>query len=308
VCLPAFLMFALRICVHKDFVQQLEDYADGRCCDNFSAFENNDLGFSEQNDDDGFPIANYFDVEILLDSMFDAQKLQEYLALKFQNGICNSSICYLSEKDWVDVYTKELQPIVCGKFYVFNDSVHSYPEESDLIPIKINSALAFGSGHHQTTQACIINISKLYETTVLNTTMVTTSILDMGCGTGILGICATKILNNYKLLGIDIDPVAVEIAQENYIANDIINGETLNTSTVPLQMFNLILCNILKQPLIDMSKIFYESLLSGGVTVVSGFILSQESEIIECYESIGFITQNIVHLDEWSSILLYKPQ
>jgi ribosomal protein L11 methyltransferase len=288
----------------------MENFTEEQWIDNIAVFENSDFGFSGSLDDDGFPIANYFNIEILFWSAIEANKFKNLLIARFDEEIKNCEVNDLIERDWVDLYVKELCPVTCGDFYIFNDSLCNYTENYDLIPIKLNSSLAFGSGHHQTTRACILNLVKLAE---LGEFRERSAILDMGCGTGILGVCAAKILNHSRLLGVDIDCQATEIAEHNYLANEV-DGTVLASAVVPVgdvsdvsaQKFGLILCNILKQPLIDMCGDFWNALERDGNVIISGFILNQEDEIMKHYESIGFIQKNRICIDEWVSILLCK--
>lgn len=272
-------------------------------CDNLSVFENTESGFSQRNDENGFSIANRFDVEVLFKSKADASEFQQLLLTRLEVEATGCEISELSDEDWVDFYVKKLQPISCGKFYIFNEILCKDSNNLNLIPIQIKSALAFGSGHHQTTKACLLNLVELEKSGQLNHEQL--SILDMGCGTGILGICAAKIWKGAELMGVDIDREATKIAQDNYTANDVF-GTALTASTVPHGKFDLVLCNILKQPLIDMCEDFFDILKMGGYIIISGFILNQEDEIIEYYSRLKFVQTNRIYLDEWVSILLRK--
>lgn len=278
----------------NSFLDELESY-------NVSSFENASLGFSEDVDENGFPIAKFFDVEIFVNNTNEARNLQEVLNNKFPQ-IENFQITDVDNKNWVDLYLKELKPIILGNFYFYNDSLQKPDNNPDLIPIKLNSALAFGSGHHQTTQACILNAE------FLNKNMICPSnILDMGCGTGILGICALKLWPDSNLLGIDIDPEAVKITLDNYQSNDIkaiaiVSSDLSNID----KKFDLIFCNILKQPLLDLAKSFYEKLNIGGYIITSGFIKSQEDEVTCLYQKLGFKMIKKICLDDWLSVLFEK--
>jgi ribosomal protein L11 methyltransferase len=299
------LMVSLKFSVPYDLLEAVDGLAEELGCDNLSVFEDPACGFSERSDENDFPIVNRFDVEILFRSKADANEFQLVMSERLDGVGGDGKTDDVSEDDWVDFYVSGLRPVSCGNFYIFNGSLPKGSENSDLIPIKINSSLAFGSGHHQTTQACLLNITRLME--MAREIPDAPSILDMGCGTGILGICAAKICEDAELLGVDVDEEATKITHDNYLANGI-SGTVLTAATVPPnRRFDLILCNILKQPLIDMHRDFFDSLKDGGYLIISGFILSQEDEILEHYRGVGFICSNSVYLDEWVSILLRKP-
>ena len=279
---------------------ELDEFFSEYEINNVSVFENKELGFSEQLDENGFPIANFFDVEIYTE---ETALLPHLLQKRFGNDIRSIEIDEISANDWVDSYLKELKPIVCDKFYFYNELLQAPPENNELIPIKINSALAFGSGHHQTTQACLMNMRFLKE----RMGFVPQRILDMGCGTGILGICAKKVWTDAELLGIDIDPEAVKITRANYKSNNI-DAEAIvaeNLTNVEGK-FDLVFCNILKQPLITLCPDFANAMNVGAYIITSGYIVSQETEIIDCYVANGFEVTNRIQMDEWVSIIFKK--
>lgn len=295
-------MISCKFFIPNDILNDIDTFSEESEFNNISFFENADLGFSDKLDENGFPIAKFFDVEILVKDQNESEFLKKILESKFKTDIQNFKATELKDADWVDLYTKELKPVLCDKFYFYNESIQKSPDDDHLIPIKLNSALAFGSGHHQTTQGCLMNAVYLNEQGFSPN-----DVLDMGCGTGILGICALKIWGNANLLGIDIDPEAVRITNENYKSNDVVAEAVTsdNVSNINAK-FDLILCNILKQPLIDLCENFCEILNENGYIITSGFIKNQENEVVDCYESFGFELENRIQIDDWLSILFKK--
>ena len=295
-------MISCKFSVPNDILTEIDKFSEESEFNNISMFENVSLGFSYKLDENGFPLARFFDVEILVKDQNEVSFLKKILDARFKTDIQNFKALELKDEDWVDLYTKGLTPVICDKFYFYNESIQECPEDSDIIPIKLNSALAFGSGHHQTTQGCLLNAIYLDEKG-----FAPNNILDMGCGTGILGICASKIWKNSSLLGIDIDPEAVRITNENYAANETV-ADALTSDNVSNidKKFDLILCNILKQPLIDLCESFCDILIENGYIITSGFIKSQEDEVVNCYESFDFKLENRIQIDDWLSILFKK--
>lgn len=270
--------------------------------DNVSVFEKSELGFSTDLDDNGFPKAKFFEVEVLLNNNADAKNLKAKIEENFKDIAKDFEIKKLKDKDWIKLYINELQPVICDGFYLYNDSIQQMPKDSEFIPIKLNSALAFGSGHHQTTQSCITNAKKLNDSGFAPKV-----ILDMGCGTGVLGICAIKIWPESKLIGIDIDPEAVRVTKENYELNEVFADAFVGSDLKNVdKKFDLIFSNILKQPLIDLCPEFKETLNPRGFIITSGFITSQEPDIMRCYESSGFELYNRIQMEEWLSITFRK--
>ena len=276
--------------------------------DNISVFENAEFGFSDKVDENGFPIAKFFDVEILVNTEENAKQLQQFLSERFGEEIRCFRHDVLKNEDWVQAYLSELKPVICDNFYFYNESIQSAPdrkrsENINLIPIKLNSALAFGSGHHQTTQACLLNMRYLFE----QNSYELKRILDMGCGTGILGICALKLWKDAKLIGIDIDNEAVRITKDNYKANS--TDATAIVGDCPPKVtseFDLVFCNILKQPLVNLCSDFSKVMRQGAYIITSGFIISQEAEIDEIYTAHGFEIINRIQIDDWLSVMFRK--
>ena len=108
--------------------------------------------------------------------------------------------------DWIKTYQESIQPIEAGKFYIFPSW---YEEKKDFINIKIDPALAFSSGHHATTFSCLTAISTFVHTN--------DKVIDVGCGSGILGLACKKLGAHVELC--DTDPLSVESCKENFNLN-----------------------------------------------------------------------------------------
>ena len=300
-------MFVLKFVIQHQFVSKFNDFVEIKDVQNCSVFENSDLGFSDDRDQDGFPIAKFFNVEIFCESEEIALNLRKSILNEkiFQENTTNFQINAIENEDWVSVYTKELKPVIIENFYIYNDNYNVFDNVTkELIPVKINSALAFGSGDHQTTKACIMMINYLN-----NIGFSPKKILDMGCGTGILSVCASKTWNNSDILGIDIEETAVKISNDNFKANSLTNAlaiEGCNVNNLG-DSFDLVLCNILKQPLKDLCEGFYNVMNTLGYVVTSGFISDQYKEISDHYKKNGFIEEKIMQENEWMSVLFRKP-
>ncbi|MDR0744579.1 MAG: 50S ribosomal protein L11 methyltransferase [Holosporales bacterium] len=295
-------MFALSFVIHHSALSELDNFLESLVVCNYSVFENLGKSLSDFLDEDGFPIAKFFNVEILEESEFTAKELKVKIEQHFKHSIFETSISAINNQDWIELYKKELTPIICGKFFFYNDNLQKPEDTSALIPIKLNSALAFGSGHHQTTKSCLLNMEYLNDINFCPK-----RILDMGCGTGILGICALKIWPDAKLLGIDIDKEAVDITIVNYKSNNI-KANAIQASDIKhiTSKFDLIFCNILKQPLIELSKQFDEKLENNGRIITSGYTKNQEAEIIKQYCSLDFELENRIIIYDWLSIIFRK--
>jgi ribosomal protein L11 methyltransferase len=293
------LKFAIPSGSLEDLASFLEEFEIHDC----SIFENPEMGLSDKLDDNGFSVPKCYDVEIFVDSLDVANNIHESLLKKFNDTIKNMEICEIEDKDWVDVYIRALKPVVLKKFYIYNDKLMDPPSNQDWIPIKIRSSLAFGTGHHHTTQACILNA--LFLEGIGFTPKI---VLDMGCGTGILGICSYKIWDDLYIIGVDIDPEAVNISNKNFKINKIAGDAKVlhDLSILSEDSIDLIFCNILKQPLLDLASQFYRVLKCDGYIITSGYLKSQECEIVEHYKRNSFMITKLIYMDDWISILFRK--
>lgn len=301
-------MFSLTFVIPGKDVDSLLNSLEALNVNSVSVFENVERGFSDKTIDsdlsiflNDLPTANYFCVESFHSDVNELNIARKAIELEFSGSILETIIKNIDEKDWIEAYLKELKDIQIGRFFIYNSDIKDITHSNNLIPIKINSSMAFGSGDHETTSSCIEAIEMLDDSQFKPN-----SILDMGCGTGILGICALKIWPNAKLLGIDIDEDAVGISNRNYISNGVIANAVTGGSIAQTKEFDLILCNILKAPLIDFAKSFYDSLSVGGCVVLSGFIMSQYEEILLKYESLGFSKLFEIIKKEWCCLALKK--
>lgn len=212
------------------------------------------------------------------------------------------------DTDWVDKVRRELTPVVAGRFFVYGShDADKIPEGSE--PLLIEAAMAFGTGHHGTTQGCLEALDRL-----ANDGFVGENVADIGCGTAVLGMGAARIWPNPVIVS-DIDEVAVEVAEANVTANGL-NGKVIcveaagfgHTKLAERAPFDLVFANILKQPLIDLSPDMARSLQPGGYAILSGILVRQADEVIEVYEANGV---NLVRRDtigEWVTLTLRKSE
>ncbi|MDX1916997.1 MAG: 50S ribosomal protein L11 methyltransferase, partial [Rickettsiaceae bacterium] len=159
-------------------------------------------------------------------------------------------------KDWVIEVQNNMKPIEVGRFFIFHkiDEINNFAKisthNSKLLPIYINPGMAFGTGDHPTTYLCLEFISE----NLLDPSM----IIDIGCGTGILSFAAKKIWQEAKVIGIDIDKIAIDAANENKLVNNMdVNFDISIDDNQYEGAVDLIISNILAGPIIDMRNRFW---------------------------------------------------
>lgn len=268
--------------------------------DTLSSFEDESAEPSDTLDENGFYISSRFIIKIILQDKTYAHFVDMLLRsanMKFEQ-LCVEEII---DQDWLKVCYENFKPISIGRFFIHS----SYAPE--VVPqgqcgLMIDAATAFGSGEHQTTKGCLTAIDQiLKERGVKN-------ILDMGCGSGILGLSIGIVKPNADILGVDIDSKAVNVANNNAVLNNVPNFKAVTSdgfqSLKKDKTFDLIVANILARPLINISADMKAVAHDKTIIVLSGLLSRQKKEVLEAYISAGFKLKDVVQIDDWSTLVL----
>jgi ribosomal protein L11 methyltransferase len=212
----------------------------------------------------------------------------------------------LEDKNWLTANVIKFAPFEIGAFLIYGIHESQCPK-TDKIPVQVYAATAFGS-EHQTTKMCLQTLSDLKDT------LTPQKILDMGTGSGILSIAAAKLWNlSPKIIAADIDPESVDVTASNAITNgvetvmqSILSDGYQNTVIKDNAPYDLILANILANPLKEMSHSAYTSLRPGGYYLISGFIDNQEEDILRHHQALGFKLIKTCKMENWRAALLQK--
>lgn len=181
----------------------------------------------------------------------------------------------VEDKDWIREWMDTFKPMPFGKRLWICPSWLE-PTDPSAVNLKLDPGLAFGTGTHPTTSLCL---KWLDGQDVSNKTVV-----DFGCGSGILGIAA-MILGAKHLVGIDIDPQAILASHENTERNNVSMDkvEFYLPEDAPEYQANMVLANILAGPLVELKDAILSYLLPGGQLVLSGILASQAQEVADAY-------------------------
>jgi ribosomal protein L11 methyltransferase len=215
-------------------------------------------------------------------------------------------VALLPDIDWIKLSQEGLPPVRAGRFFVYG--AHDKGRVPDgVIPIRIEAGLAFGTGHHATTELCLTALSDLSKRRAYN------NVLDLGCGTGLLAIGAAKLWRK-KVLASDIDSVAVEITRQNAAANGeatLVHAITADGLASPALAakapYDLIIANILAGPLTYLAPSIARSLSKGGALILSGLLTWQENLVLSFYRPHGLILRETRRDGPWTALVLQKP-
>ena len=211
----------------------------------------------------------------------------------------------IEAKDWVKASLEDLVPVPAGRFVVHGS------HDRDRVPpnklaIEIEAALAFGTGHHGTTRGCLLLLDHILKG------FRPRRVLDLGTGTGVLAIAAAKALHR-AVLASDIDPPSVRVARENAVLNEVGNHvHAIRATGFAAQdfanrgPFDLVLANILANPLRQLAGPMTRHLAPGAQVILSGLLTHQAAAVIAAYRARGLVPLRHLRIEGWSSLLLRK--
>ena len=210
------------------------------------------------------------------------------------------------ETDWVAHVRRELAPVEAGRFFVYG-SHDADKLPADKIPLLIEAAMAFGTGHHGTTLGCLKALDHL-----LDQGFSGEKVADIGCGTAVLAMAAARAWDG-TILASDIDEVAVEVAEANLKANGMEGQVTCleaagfdNPALQAQAPYDLIFANILKGPLVALSPDLMANLRPGGYAILSGILNEQADGVVSVYAQNGANLARRDEIGEWTTLLLRK--
>lgn len=209
----------------------------------------------------------------------------------------------LEDQDWVSITQAGLPPVEAGAYFIHGSHDASNIPDSAAYPILIDAGMAFGTGHHGTTKACLLMLDQLR-----NDGFIPGSILDLGAGAGILAIAAAKTYDA-PILATDIDPDAVDVtivnSQINGVASkiDAIVAPGFDHNALAGKSFNLIFANILAQPLMGLAPEIAEALNPNGYVILSGILDELVDDVAGAFEQVGIKTKAQPSLEGWTSLL-----
>jgi ribosomal protein L11 methyltransferase len=204
-------------------------------------------------------------------------------------GIAFSEI---PDEDWSRTWKEHFKPLRAGKRFLVSPTWAETPSASKRLIIRIDPGRAFGTGHHETTRLCLEWLESLHSDGM--------SLLDVGTGSGILAIGAA-LLGFQRIVGIDNDPEAIEVAKENVMLNGLSKKISLLCATPEGQSgsFDVVISNIESRPLIRISEAISSKLRDKGLLALSGILAEQADEVCAEYEKRGLRLTGTKADGEW---------
>lgn len=223
-------------------------------------------------------------------------------------GECTIEESQTEDVDWVNNWKQYFHQFYVDDILIIPSWEDVKPEDEDKMVIHIDPGTAFGTGMHETTQLCIRQLRKHVSPGA--------KILDVGCGSGILGMLALKFGAEYSV-GTDLDPCAIEATHENMEVNGIrpdqyevmignIIDEKEIQDKVGYEKYDIVAANILADVLVGLTPVIVNQLKKGGIYITSGIIDEKEQTVVKAVEKAGLEVLEVTCQGEWVSVTARK--
>jgi ribosomal protein L11 methyltransferase len=236
----------------------------------------------------------------------DQTSIRELVRLAAGDEVAQAiSFDTVEAKDWVRATLEELVPVPAGRFIVHGQHDRARVPLNKL-GIEIEAALAFGTGHHGTTRGCLLLLDEVLKAYHPR------RVLDLGTGTGVLAIAAAKAQHR-PVLASDIDPLSVRVARDNARLNGVgglvqaIQATGFSAPSFATRgPFDLVLANILANPLRQMATPMARHLAPSALVVLSGLLPHQAQGVVAAYRARGLVLVRHLQIAGWSSLLMQR--
>ena len=242
--------------------------------------------------------------EVLANVKKELEEMRAYTNV----GACTIEESQTEDVDWVNNWKQYFHQFYVDDVLIIPSWEEVKPEDEDKMIIHIDPGTAFGTGMHETTQLCIRQIRK-YVTP-------DTTILDVGCGSGILGMLALKFGAKYSV-GTDLDPCAIDATYENMEVNgitkdqyEVMIGNIIDDKEVQdkvgYEKYDIVVANILADVLVPLTPVILHQLKTGGIYITSGIIDAKEETVVKAVKEAGLEVLEVTYQGEWVSVTARK--
>ena len=260
--------------------------------------------------DDGIAYLSFYleedaDTESILKNVRqELEEMSEFMVL----GECSIEESETEDVDWVNNWKQYFHQFYVDDILIIPSWEDVKPEDKDKMVIHIDPGTAFGTGMHETTQLCIRQIRKHVTPD--------TEILDVGCGSGILGMLALKFGAKHSV-GTDLDPCAIDATYENMEVNgiskdqyEVMIGNIIDDKAVQdkvgYECYDIVVANILADVLVALTPVIVNQLKKGGIYITSGIIDDKEETVVEAVKKAGLEVLEVTYQGEWVSVTARK--
>ena len=241
---------------------------------------------------------------ILMNIRKELEEMRSYLEV----GECTIEESQTEDVDWVNNWKQYFHQFYIDDILVIPSWEQVEEKDSDKLVIHIDPGTAFGTGMHETTQLCIRQLKKYVKPD--------TQILDVGCGSGILGMLALKFGAAHSV-GTDLDTCAIDATHENMEVNgigrdqyEVMIGNIIDDPAVQdavgYEKYDIVAANILADVLVPLTPVIIGQLKHGGIYITSGIIDDKEQTVVDAVKAAGLEVLEVNHQGEWVSVTARK--
>lgn len=243
-------------------------------------------------------VKGYFSLEESIDDIvkYTEKKLEELKEMGIDIGQGKVISTPVFEQDWANEWKKYYKTTKLGNKIIIKPTWEEYLSINDEIIVELDPGMAFGTGTHETTMMCVEALEKYIKND--------DEVLDIGTGSGILAITASK-LGAKKVIGVDLDEVAVSAARENVSVNGLTNIDIIHGNLIDVikGQSNIIVANIIADIVILLSEIVKPLIKDKGLFIASGIINSRKNDVVAALIKNEFEVVEIKELGEWVAIV-----
>lgn len=260
--------------------------------------------------DDGIAYLSFYLEEDVDKEEMLAKVRNEFEAMRAYANVGEGTIeeSQTEDLDWVNNWKQYFHQFYVDDILIIPSWEEVKPEDEDKMIIHIDPGTAFGTGMHETTQLCIRQLKKHVTKE--------TRILDVGCGSGILGMLALKFGAAYSV-GTDLDPCAIDATYENMEVNgvtrdqyEVMIGNIIDDKEVQDKVgydkYDIVVANILADVLVPLTPVILNQLKKGGVYITSGIIDDKEDTVVAAVKAAGLEVLEVTYQGEWVSVTARK--
>lgn len=239
------------------------------------------------------------------DRSLDADEIKKAIESEFARAghldeLLLLSVSAVEEQDWMQKWKEGFEAVRLGERLIVAPSWNQPDKGENQVVIQIDPGMAFGTGTHETTRLCLEAIERCWQGGAL---------LDVGTGTGVLAIAAAKLRPGSRVVAIDVDPQAVDVARENVAINGL--SGSVELSEAPLrnyagQDFDVVVANLTAEVIIDLMEDLVRCLGSTGVMILSGILTELAADVERALGDSAFKLTERREAGEWCALIVRK--
>jgi ribosomal protein L11 methyltransferase len=203
------------------------------------------------------------------------------------------------EADWAEAWKAYFPVLRVGRRVVIRPTWRRHRRQPDDVVLALDPGMAFGTGLHPTTRLCLAMLEAAGDRGDLDGA----TVIDVGCGSGILAIAALR-LGAARALGVDTDPIAIEATLANARRNGLLRRLSAREGSLPAgdEPFDVVLANLIAGVLVPLAPLLRDAVRDGGTVLASGIFIDREAEVVNAFRAVGLVVRERSAEGEWVAL------